>query len=518
MAENISITNSYLTYITNQPYVYPANNATTVPVNRPNTALHALNTGWHVIPNMLWKHFCTPKQWYEFMIKYEAYRVDGYTVSCFNMVPLTTQLAIQGNTIFTAFNNCVYALGYQDTLYETEWHNWYHEATAGNDFNLMYKEGLMQKTDTNTSYRFVLPRFLWAMTNSRTVNQWTWNDARYKSDNTHDDGDIIDGVFPGVGFYPSGLVWDPFNRPDDLKELRPGKNAINFTWERHACDENKWFNTDQMASWFPYTASGPYHIGHERPGEYQLSGTMDPNVLNTRANLNPVVNDYTIPNWGDMPIVPLQWWWQEIQKSIAPINIQSGNVSDAFLKHMNLFFAGTERECYMYGPTQCFIKMIPIIDAQSTNIECSAQIAVRTALHLSVKPRRSAIYCPTWGPLPWRAVYAGTSSTRNFMNSFVRYRTGGMRRTWQNIGDSTDPNAHPRRTPYIITSTVPNGTGQGNTRSIYTQARTRRSTPSSPIIPTAPPPPYYDDPRELTTNEIMDPIYPPMDQLKANRV
>nr|WOP79076.1 capsid protein [Canary chaphamaparvovirus 1] len=508
MAESISISNSYLTYITNQPYVYPSNNASEIQVNKSGNPLHALNTGWHILPTMLWKHFVDPKRWYELNIKYEAYRVDGYSVSIFNMVPMTTQLAIQGNTIFTAFNNCIYGLGYQDTLYETEWFNWYSN-TSNNDFNLLYKEGLMQSPEQNTSHRFVLPRYAWAMTNPFATEIWTWNDKYFREDNTLPQGNYhVDGVFPAQGHYPSGVVWDPLNRPEELKELRPGKNAIGFSWERHGCDENKWFNFDAIASWFPYTASGPYNYGQQRPGEFKLSGVMDPDQLSLQdqysAGAGGPVNDYSVPNWSDLPIVPMQWWWKEMQNSICPVTTTG---SDRILKYLNFFFNGTERECYMYGPTQCFIKLIPLINDSNTNVECSAQVAVKTSLHLSVKPRRSAIYAPTWGPLPWRAVYSARSKDRNFMNSFVRYRTGGMRRTWQNIGDSTDKRAHPRTTPYIRSEVVPSGTGQGSTYMTpptYTITKAKMTTQTK-VTPSAPPLPETVDPSSL---------YPPLDQFR----
>lgn len=511
MAESVSIENSYLCYITNQPYVYPANNTSSIQVVPNSTGpLHSLNTGWHILPTMLWKHFVDPKRWCELNIKYEAYRVDGYTVSVFNMVPMTTQLAIQGNTIFTAFNNCIYGLGYQDTLYETEWHNWYHESDQGNNFNLLYKEGLMMAPEQNTSHRFVLPRYLWQITNPVATELQTWNQVSFRDDNTIP-GNVnfhIDGVFPAKGYYPTGLVWDPLNRPSELKEIRPGKNAIQFSWERHDCDANKWFNFDQIASWFPYTASGPYNFGKQRPGEFNLSGMMDPNKLSMKqqyiaAGGGPA-NDYTIPNWSDLPVVPMQWWWKEMQNSICPVTTTG---SERILRYLNFFFAGTERECYMYGPTQCFIKLIPLINSENVNIECSAQVAVKTSLHLTCKPRRSAIYAPTWGPFPWRGVYSARSEDRNFMNSFVRYRTGGMRRTWQNQGDSTSDAAHARKTPYDRTQVTPSGTGQGSTISTITTAKTTsaKQKAETRVTPSAPPLPMSIDPSQL---------YPPLDEYR----
>lgn len=502
MAESITISNSYICYITNQPYVYPSDNAAEVRVSdRVDGIWHRLNTGWHIVPTMLWKHFVSPKAWYELTINYEAYRVDGYHVTMFNMIPMTTQLAIGGDSIFTAFNNCVYALAYQDKLYETGWHNWYDNETI-NDFNLLYKEGLMMNANANSSRRFVLPRYLWPMTNPAGTERWTWNLAPLYTRDQESTNVLLspDGAFPSLGYYPGGLVWDPFNRPDELKELRPGKNSVGFSWERHECDSERWFNVDQIAAWCPYMASGPYNYSHQRPGTLETNQWMDPTLLSSQYQYNAPCNDYTIPNWSDMPIVPMQWWWKEMQQSI---NIIGGRIEDDLrLKYMDLWFNGTESECYKYGPTQTFIKMIPMINDQNVNIECSAQIAVKTQLKLSVKKRRSAIFCPTWGPLPWRAVYAANSKNRNFMNTMVRYRTGGQRRSWQNCGGSANYKSHPRYAPFQNTP-VSSGTGQDGTRArpIVTRPRPKAETRVTPSAP----------PMDICA-PISDPIYPPLDQ------
>ena len=49
------------------------------------------------------------------------------------------------------------------------------------------------------------------------------------------------------GIYDKGvdinvLRWDPLMNPQHLMELRPGKNAIKFHWERDPADNAKWMN------------------------------------------------------------------------------------------------------------------------------------------------------------------------------------------------------------------------------------------------------------------------------------
>lgn len=470
MAETEVITNSWLTYIENRPYIYPTN-------DKDLHAAETYTTGWHIFPSILWKHFVTPKQWQELLIKYEAYHVKGINITCFNMVPMTTQLAIQSTNIFTAFNNCIYAMGYTDNLYETNWENWFDQ-----DFNIVYKEGLYCKKDQTTTQRWILPKFWWRIPNAR-ARRATYNNK---------DGTGVSGVFyggqndtgEGVWSRPTGVIWDPLNRPDQIKEMRPGKNAMHFKWECHPCDEGKWFNLDHMAWWYPYTPEGPYNIAHPRPGQFKYTSEVDPDRLSSQRETNPHINDYTMPNWADLPVCPMAWWWQEMKSSISPVDLKE-NVWQ--WRYMDLFFTGTEKEQYMYGPTQHFIKLLPIFDANGTHIEITASIGVKMELILDCKKRRSALYCPTWGPVNWFDAYSAKSSDRRFTASWIRYRSGGMRRTWQNIGDSADTLAHPRESPLNNKTTNPDGTGQGGTRAVftYTTSSVRSPAPSAPPAPSA---------------------------------
>lgn len=437
-----------MTYLENIPYSYPPDDNAVVN----STMLGSWNylTGWGILPNILWKHFATPKAWADFCIKYEAYHIDSMKITVFNMIPMTTQLAIQGNTLFTAFNNTIYALAYQDQLYETGWMNWFEdEINEACIPNLAWKEGLLYNINSTTKKRSRLPIYSWPLPVSRTQNEHTWANSYSSSGNA---------VYPLNG-RPSGLFWDPLNRPDELKELRPGKNAVHFTWESHQCDGNLWYNIDQIAQWYPYTATGPYNVAHQRPGQYHITEEDDPDALATKYQSRQYTNDYTIPNFANVPIMSAAWWWHEMKGSIG----QAWNT-----QKLDLFFCGTEAEQAKYLPEQFFLKLIPLFDASGTNIEISAQISVRTELHVSAKKRRSAIYCPTWGPWSWRTLYSAQTAEQIFQPSMIRYRTGGMRRTWQNLRSSqrstddkaTDP--HPREDPYNA-NIQSSGSGIGGT-------------------------------------------------------
>uniref|UniRef100_A0AAU7P157 Structural protein VP1 n=1 Tax=Hamaparvovirinae sp. TaxID=2809447 RepID=A0AAU7P157_9VIRU len=439
MAEDISFTNTYMAYWKNLPYIYPNNNTEPNATVEQLQKIGELNTGWHIIPTMLWKHFTTPKQWVEFMIKYEAYSIKGYTVTVYNPVPMTQQLAIQGTTAFTAFNNTIYTLGAQDDIYETNYHNWYTDIPF-NHFNLAYKEGQF-KDNNNTWNKTVFPVYAWKTANPRNISDATYGYVHGVSSFTTwprvNDADMI----------PNGLFWDPLTDPDSIMELRPGKNSMSFSWSCHDCDANKWYNLDQIAKWTPYVHDNPFlHIGRVGPaGSYRPTLTDDPDQLTSETSWTTTEltkDDYTIPNLLNMPITPCSWWWQEMQKSIA---------QTPSIKKTALFWAGTEYEQYKYPPTQCFIKGLPLFDDNGTHVETLTQGCFRISLHLAVKKRRSRIFAPTWGPLSWRQIYAIDAPRAP---DLVRYRTGGARRTWTNIErQQGDTRYNYREDPYTTTTT-----------------------------------------------------------------
>ncbi|UKZ02557.1 capsid protein [Psittacine chaphamaparvovirus 2] len=512
MADDWHVANTYMAYISNKPYIYPTD------YNDVMDASTSLNTGWCIIPNLNFSHFMTPKQWTEFVIQNEAYTVSGTKCTIFNMIPMTTQLAIQNTSIFTAFNNTIYALGYIDKLYETGWENWNNITSPLNwSYNLLRKEGLAAVPNTQNNQRMVLPVYQWPLPHSRTTTATTW-----AFDNAS--GNIGFGVWP-AGFLntllskyqtvPTGVVWDPLNMPNELMELRPGKNAMTFSWEPHECDTGRWYNLDRLASLWPHVPEGPY--GPQRPGSYKLTSQLDPDRLASRwqnvqlssgsSNTNRgLINDYTICDYSDLPIVPCGWFWEEISHSIVQDTPATGTgtaqKTNPILKP-NMFNPGTEYEKWKYPPTQWFTKMIPLFDTNNTLVEIWANVSIKIELFLKVKKRRSAIYAPTWGPIAWKNVYSAQNKDKNFIEAYIRYRTGGARRTWQNIGgpdgndDSGTPSwmttGHPRVDPYdqqqINASNQSSTGGIAGTSYTYTTAKPDEklivtfSTQTKPVAP-----------------------------------
>lgn len=459
MAEDVSFSNSYCAYITNQPYQYSYDEADE-DIEGNN---HAFNTGWHVLPNVLWRHFVTPKQFAEFHIKYQSYTYVGHKITLFNMIPMHAQLAFGSNQIYTAFNNCIYALGYQDKHFETNMFNWFATTAKDAQPNLAFKEGVLWHKD-GSKPRLMFPHYTWKTTAVRY----------FYEKSVANNG--LDGkaVYPPIGS-PRGMMWDPMNNPSDLMEFRPGKNAMTFTDSVPDCDKSIWYNLDAIASWYPYTATGPY-TGIDRPATFHLTAEMDPDRL-TSMHENPSnkVHDYTIPNWWNQPVVHVGWWWKEMQQSIV-------QVRDA--RKPDLFFPGTEKELAQYPPQQMFTKLIPLWDDRNNTLPLTAQICVKVELFLKAKPRQSSIYCPTWGPFSYTDLYSHMPRHANYRLAAIRYRTGGMRRTWQNMQRTKAPEpvpggggqiawdqAHAREDPYKVDTSAepelnPAGGGVAGTYSI----------------------------------------------------
>ncbi|QFX66144.1 capsid protein VP1 [Macaca fascicularis chapparvovirus] len=477
MADSISLGNNYMCYWDNSPYVYGSSDFTQV------NSLTSVNTGWHVLPTILWKHFLSPRQWYEMMINYEAYHVDGYTATLYNPIPLTQNLAIQATSTFTAFNNTIYTLGAQDTLYETSYHNWWADPLWKN-FYVAYKEGFIKYgTTTVTQKRLLLPTYLWGTPDHDPYDTYTWS-----WDPNRPDYPQATSVWPHTNTgtpniaHPTGIYWDPMTDPDSILELRPGKNSMTFNWSAHPCDENIWFNLDLLAKYLPYVPDGPWssELQTTTTGETNRYGPAGDSIPNPNMSdpfpqtsyttgagqttrPSPQYNSrymgYSMPNLLNLPIVPVTWFWTEMNRNL--IETQSTTKPQ-------LGWPGTEFQAYKYPPTQSFVKGIPLFDENDTLIQTSTQGCIRVTLHLKVKKRRSRYFGPTWGPMSWQM-----TSTINgaFVLPAVRYRTGGARRGWQNPINQTPTTTAPTRwDPYTSSTYTTTSSSSRFTRPTYTTA------------------------------------------------
>lgn len=388
------------------------------------------------------------------LIEYEAYCIKGIEIIIFNPIPITNNLAIQRTSLFAAFNNCTYCNTYTDDCYETSWHPWYtRTGTEVDNLNLMYKEGVFYTGKTQnpsggsgstapyTTNLYKFPQYFWKRQYIVTEFENQWSQGKIGQAGVFD---TFNSQAQRDKPIPAGLVWDPYERPEHIGELRAGKNACTFSWTPHPCDENKIFNLDRIADYATWTTAGPY-IGCHRIGTGRKFLDMDPEVVTTygahardntaitppeiatAGNVAGQFEDYTIPNWSFIPICPNAWFWQEIKNSIADFNMNKA------WQKIDKYWAGTETEHFKYPPHQMFIKGIPLYDSTASQIRTLTQVSCKVTLKLGCKKRRSAYYCPTWGPFSGEQLYYHNEHKLIFQENYIRYRTGGQRRTWQNL-------------------------------------------------------------------------------------
>ncbi|QRK03685.1 capsid protein 1 [Duck-associated chapparvovirus 1] len=483
MSRTITFNNVYMTYIDNAFFQYPSIDVETIIIGTHPKA-EFINTGWHIIPNFLWRHVLTPRQWAAFVTECEAYQIKSIHGTVYNPIPITTNLSLQRVNLFSAFNNCTYAMTFSDKMYETSWFPWY-DLPRNKQLHLALKEGViwtgnMQSSSGSTQHtyeRYQWPIYQWQRPNMKTIFDNVWSQGKTGGNGVYNVDATTNEADPKLAV-PSGVFWDPFNCPDDIGELRAGKNAIDFKWTTASCDEGKWYNLDQIAQFSTWTTDGPY-CGVGRPYELFNTTKMDPAFActyglaeaNATDSTHPsgvvAYEDYTIPNMANMPIVPTKWFWKEIENSIIDWDESTGNTADAipFYRKANKYWAGTEWECYTYPPCQWFIKGIPLCDANNDQIRTTTQVSFRISITLEGKIRRSAYYAPTHGPWSGEQLYTATNKRAIFQPACIRYRTAGRRRTWQNMqtkekfatangGDQTYVNKqnlidYPRQDPYI---------------------------------------------------------------------
>nr|QBJ04589.1 NS1 [Tasmanian devil-associated chapparvovirus 3] len=387
----VTYSNLQYAYIKNDPYVYPTDDSTSGSFL--GTQLNT-STGWQIIPNLMWSHLLTPKDMCHLKVNYQAYSVKSISATVFNMIPLTETLAIQGNVTFAAFNNTIYAVGYTDDLYETSPFDW---QTTAKNFNLAYKEGARYSGGGSQ-----------AAGNAACINLPTYNFV------------ISQPGFPGatLGRY-DGLFWDPFNRPDKIMELRPGKNAIKFSWETHEADKGIWYNLDSLGFISTFKVDGVTNETQNNP----LKITIDDGITASRNDMiyQPIVRTWYL-NYN---------LWKARGSNIGQMNpppLPTGQASRTPVfgpKDSNILDTGPESQNYKYPPTQWFIKLLPLYDANNALINTRAQIGILKTVVLEVKPRTSAYYAPSynmWTVSP-AETYSVNMGLQNYDTCIVRPRS-----------------------------------------------------------------------------------------------
>lgn len=257
-------------------------------------------TGWHYIPNQYFYDLMTAKQWHDLATTYERFRPSHLEITVQNLIPLTDDLSIAQDTTFMSFNNTIYALTYQDSAYETS-------VTDNANPKVYYREGVTLKISSGNAavdtkaYLPIYTHRLPATNQNSAYLQW---------------------------------AWDPMVNSHDIGELRPGKNAVTFSWSANAADADKWYSTSE------FFASGL---------TYDLTDVQ--------------LHDEILSNWINSPITP-----GTLYKSY-PAN--SWLKTKQIIEYKNL---------WKYPIPMMFIKMIPIFGSKNQLLQHEGQIIITTKI------------------------------------------------------------------------------------------------------------------------------------------
>nr|QTE03881.1 MAG: VP1 [Turdus pallidus Chaphamaparvovirus] len=334
-------------YITNTPNNYPPIKVSTADYYQQD---NPSQTGWQALPNSFINTMLSPSQWWDITRTFSAMRVDKVEGTAFNMIPLTETVAIQGNTTFTAFNNTLYALGYADNKYETRLIDW---SVMGINFNLYQKEGIQLQTRGGGMARMNLPNYRHYKTGVPSNIMKFPKDGRPQADVQYPCG--------------GGTYWDPFNCPDDLMELRPGKNAIKYVWSRRPDDTQEMYSLDANV----YTNPCKRPTFESEQAAWEISTAYIQNM-----------------DWGPTPLVDAWAYNDQLWSSVTSGHIFKDNdfeYSVRLAPPHGMFNA-------KWPIPNWFIKLIPLYDSNNTLIQTTAQIAWLTKVTVTGEPRSAGAH------------------------------------------------------------------------------------------------------------------------------
>lgn len=267
------------------------------------------DTGWHLIPNQLYQNWMTPRQWFDLVTNHDKYRPHSCEVTVQNMIPLTDNLSIDQSTTFMTFNNTIYALGYTDKHYET--------FLTTNPMSCLYKEGAIFTFDKgDIQSKLSLP---------------IYNHKLIKS--------------PDGTLYQKGYGWDPFIHPSSLMELRPGKNAIKFSWSADPVDSDKWYSTS---------------------------------IQNLTVQSSSLVTDKHLQNTDYRTQI------------ITPGQLQKEDPRNDFKRNEILLY----HKLWRYPINNWFIKMVPILNSNNALLKHEAQVVLVRKFTFEVTPRTNTTNFP----------------------------------------------------------------------------------------------------------------------------
>lgn len=322
-----------------------------------NGSLWQQQTGWAYIPNIRYDNWLTMKQWFDLVTNHNKFIIHSCECVVQNMIPLTDNLSIAQDTTFMSFNNSIYALGYTDNHYET------FPKEYSTKWELLWREGISYKqngTEVQPDEKMTLPNYV------------------------HYLPTVLAGQ-PQRSVPFTIYAWDPFCTPSSIQELRPGKNAIKFSWERSGSDDSNWVNTNTF---------------------------------------------FGMVNQSDSSNVPQMWdYYQNFSgEIITPMrNSKNDPRNPNYRKKESLHY-----EQYYNSPiTQWFLKLMPITGTNNTELKQSAMVVMVKKIRFEVTPRQGT----TNFPQVMRSITSNWSG---------EYKAGLMNASWTgNLGPITNTGVPP---------------------------------------------------------------------------
>jgi len=396
MASNITFHTFYFAYITNEANQYDQQ-------DHPQSGyIWVQNTGWHFIPNQCIDDFMLPYQWYRLCTAGESFKCVGVSCTVQNMIPLTEQVAIQGNNTFTQFNNTMYALGFNDTLYDTPY-NYLNSA----DYPIQFREGLVIKPD-ETKVRLQLPTYKY-----------------YEIRNVAGDAKI--------------RRWDPFQHPEHLMELRPGKNAISFSWSEDKSDDRDYFinQITMQTSMLPANkrVAGQNYVDINDKDRI-LYGSLD-TLQEDNAKLHKE-NQYPTIDWKEFFLTPTCKTLEHFNTWMH-CNVPFGGAANVLQSYL------TDDRYYNKPIPNRFIKLVPLYNAKNDIIPTEAQIGIHKTITWRVRPWRQSNL-----PTLHQGAISGIDNAPNFHSQDYGTQFNHPMYSANAIHKAADTNRMTRRNPTTV--------------------------------------------------------------------
>lgn len=321
-------------------------------------------TGWQRIPNNRLFHYLDPKEWQKIVYTSKAFRVKSLSVKVMNMIPITTNVALNQNATLTTFNNTIYAMAYDDKTLTSRWQ--------------------LDDEEEHVSYK----------------NLWTREGIKVKADGTVDGKMFLPPYSHKQVCRGDCSFWDPLSDATNIKELRPGKNAVEFHWENKRPGPTlKFYGSGQHTG--PYTATTP---------PFQTND-LD-SVFSTGTKAPPDATYQTMISEGGSKI---QHWTRSNYTSLGrdqasnwrnPANQREDDDPLGFIETHNVRHDIDDPDPL----PNWFMKLVPLFDDSNALISGEAQVLIQWTMEYETTPRVNLLthVVPDWAdPFSVAQYYSG---------------------------------------------------------------------------------------------------------------